>query len=565
MVDLKGRPFYLDEEAEGWVRDTLAGMTTEEKVGQLFCLVLRSDTKEELDSNFRKIQPGGFMYRVQPVETLVKLTEELAKRSKYPLLIAANLEKGGSGIAEEGTFFASPLEVAATDDVVMANHLAEICATEGRACGANWAFAPIVDIDGNFRNPITNTRTFGSDAGRVAAMGKEYVTVVQRHGMAASIKHFPGDGQDERDQHLVTSVNPMSCEEWDASYGMIYRECIEAGALSCMVGHIMLPSYAKRINPALKDEEILPGSLSQELMQGLLRERLGFNGLIVTDATTMAGYTLAMSRKDAVPHSIAAGADMFLFTRNVDEDIEFMFEGVKNGVITAERLDEAVTRILALKAALGLHRRELPDLAESKRTVIQNPVHTGWARECADRAITLVKEQKGVLPLTADRYRRILLYKIEKEGGFGQYKVKQGACEEIRSRLEQEGFVVDLFCPEQGNEGETAKYMDIVRTYDLIVYVANLATFSNQTCVRIEWAKPMGADCAHYLNDVPTIFISLENPYHLLDIPRVKTFINTYSSNDYIIDALIEKLTGRSEFTGISPVDAFCGKWDTHL
>ena len=101
MVDLKGRPFYLDEEAEGWVRDTLAGMTTEEKVGQLFCLVLRSDTKEELDSNFRKIQPGGFMYRVQPVETLVKLTEELAKRSKYPLLIAANLEKGGSGIAEE--------------------------------------------------------------------------------------------------------------------------------------------------------------------------------------------------------------------------------------------------------------------------------------------------------------------------------------------------------------------------------------------------------------------------------------------------------------------------------
>ena len=136
----------------------------------------------------------------------------------------------------------------------MANHLAEICATEGRACGANWAFAPIVDIEGNFRNPITNTRTFGSDAGRVAAMGKEYVTVVQRHGMAASIKHFPGDGQDERDQHLVTSVNPMSCEEWDASYGMIYRECIEAGALSCMVGHIMLPSYAKRINPAIKYE-----------------------------------------------------------------------------------------------------------------------------------------------------------------------------------------------------------------------------------------------------------------------------------------------------------------------
>ncbi len=101
--------------------------------------------------------------------------------------------------------------------------------------------------------------------------------------------------------------------------------------------------------------------------------------------------------------------------------------------------------------------------------------------------------------------------------------------------------------------------------YDLIVYVANLATKSNQTSVRIEWAQPMGANCPHYLHEVPTIFISVENPYHLLDIPRVKTFINTYSSNDYALEHLIEKLMGRSSFKGKSPVDAFCGKWDAQI
>ena len=107
--------------------------------------------------------------------------------------------------------------------------------------------------------------------------------------------------------------------------------------------------------------------------------------------------------------------------------------------------------------------------------------------------------------------------------------------------------------------------MDFVNRYDLIIYVANLTTKSNQTVVRIEWKQPMGADCGHYINDIPTIFISLENPYHLLDFPRVKTYINCYSNNDSCIRALVEKLCGRSPFRGKSPVDPFCGKWDARL
>ncbi|MCI6433916.1 MAG: hypothetical protein MR828_03985 [Clostridiales bacterium] len=139
--------------------------------------------------------------------------------------------------------------------------MAEVCAKEAGAVGANWAFAPIIDIDSNFRNPITNTRTFGSDPKRVRDMGEAYVKRVQELGFAASIKHFPGDGQDERDQHLVTSINDMDCDTWMATYGEAYKAGIEAGALTAMIGHIMQPAWTKKLNPGIRDEDIMPGTL----------------------------------------------------------------------------------------------------------------------------------------------------------------------------------------------------------------------------------------------------------------------------------------------------------------
>lgn len=214
MIDLKGNPFYLDEEGIAWVKDTLSGMTTEEKAGQLFCVLFKEAKKEEFDYVYDILSPGACMYRVVPAQSAVEATNTLQERSRIPLLIAANLEKGGNGIVTEGTLVGSPMEIAASGDAEMAAKMAEVCAREAKAVGANWAFAPIIDIDSNFRNPITNTRTFGSDPERVKQMGEAYVRQVQKMGMAAAIKHFPGDGQDERDQHLVTSINP-----WTAVHG----------------------------------------------------------------------------------------------------------------------------------------------------------------------------------------------------------------------------------------------------------------------------------------------------------------------------------------------------------
>lgn len=568
MTNLREKPFYLSDEDINWVNNNLVSMTEEEKIGQLFCLIAYADDEEYLSNLLKTIKPGGLMCRPMPMEQVVGTNKFLQKNSKIPMLIAANLEKGGNGAIQEGTSFGAPMEIGATCDYEMGYKLGEVCGREGNAVGVNWAFAPIIDLDYNFRNPITNTRTFGSNPEIVKNMGVQYVRAVQKNGVAASIKHFPGDGMDERDQHLVTSINSMTCEEWDATYGEVYKACIEEGAKTVMIGHIMQPEYSKKLNPGIKDEDILPATLSYELITKLLKEQLNFNGLVITDASTMAGMVIPMPRSEAVPKCIAAGCDMFLFTKSLSEDYGFMKKGVADGIITVERLDDAVTKILALKASLKLHIKKesgelIPSLENAKK-VVGTEEHLAWAKECADKSVTLVKEEKGILPLTTAKYKRILFNYIGSGVGVA-YGSRQGLDAIVKSKLEKEGFEVELFVPNPGFEGMATPVSATLDNYDLIIYIANLATKSNQTSVRIEWAQPMGANVPVFMTAIPTVFISVENPYHLLDAPRVKTFINAYHSSDVVIDAVVDKLMGRSEFKGKNPVDPFCGKWDTRL
>ena len=566
MIDLKGNPFYLKDDDIEWVNRTLAGLTREEKVGQLFCLIHRNEEEWREEADFvLKFQPGGTGYRPMKGESCWTVSNYYQGKSKVPMLISGNLEKGGSGIITEGTNIGSNMQIAATDDVENARRLGLVCAKEAKAVGANWGFSPCIDIDYNFRSPITNTRTFGSDPDRVAAMGKAYVEAMQSEGVLTSIKHFPGDGTDERDQHVVTTYNSMSCEEWDETYGKVYKTCIDAGALSVMPGHIMHPAFSRQFRPGIKDSEIMPATLSSELLNDLLRGKLGFNGMIVSDATTMVGMMTKLPRAEAVPRIIAAGCDIFLYSRNLEEDFQLMMDGVNDGRITGERLDEAVTRILATKAALGLHEKQKNNtlLTESREMeIINNEEYRQWAREVADQSITLVKSD-GTLPLKPGKGKKILLHKIGDNAG--AHSVSGGNFGYFREKLEKEGYEVEVFEPSMVFEMRVRKYQDVMDDYDYIIYFCALATKSNQTTVRIEWLEPIGANAPAYVAGVPTVFISMENPYHLLDVPMVKTYINTYSNTRDNVDALVEKLMGRSEFKGKSPVDPFCNRWDTRL
>lgn len=562
MKKLRNKPFYLKETEIDFVANKLNEMTLDEKISQLFCLILYSDEQKVIDE-LAAFKPGGFMLRPMPVKQAIHTVKSLQHQSKIPLLLAANLEKGGSGALLEGTTFSAPMGIGATQNVDNARKLGETCAKEGSAVGLNYAFAPVIDINMNFRNPITNTRTFGSDATLVKEMGCEYVKTVQALGLATSIKHFPGDGVDERDQHLTTASNDLPIEEWYNTFGEAYKASINAGAYTVMVGHIMLPSFERKCNPNICDNEILPATLSLNIVTKLLREELEFNGVVITDSTTMIGLSSALPRDKAVPLTIAAGCDMFLFTRNLEEDFRFMKNGVLDGTITSERLNDAVSRILALKCKLGLFEKDYEAITyENAMAIVGCEEHKTWAAQCADKAITLVKSEKNVLPIDKNKVRKILFYGIEPNDG-GVYGARTDASVSFVRMLREEGFEVEVFTPNMGLEGQMTGFFEVTQKYDMIIYLATLATKSNQTVVRIEWGQPMGANAPIYTHSIPTVFISAENPYHLLDVPMARTYINAYTSSDIFLKEIINKLMGRSKFKGVSPVDPFCNRWDS--
>lgn len=560
MIDLKGNPFYLSEKQIQWVEQTLHEMSVDEKIGQLFCPIGLTEDREKLKKEYLEKHVGGMMYRAVPKgKEMAETHRYLQKESKIPLLLAANLESGGTGIAGDGTDYGCQMLVAATDQPEQAHNLGKVCAREGNACGCNWAFAPVADIDRNFRNPITNVRTYGSDVERVRKMTTEYMCAIQENGMAAAVKHFPGDGVDERDQHIVTSVNNLSCESWDASYGKVYSSLIEAGVLSIMVGHIAQPAYEEKFGSDennLNPGEVRPATLSRAILQGLLRGKLGFNGLISTDATQMIGFCSAMPREEAVPTAIESGCDIFLFNRSLEEDYDFMKKGYENGILSEERLNEAVTRILGLKAALQLPEKQkenrlVPSCAEE---VMGCKLHREMAQKCAEDGITLVKKEESILPLTTEKYKKIFLQVITNEN-------RKNLEQQYQTLFEKEGFQVDFYKEDPADGFCAEKISRFKAKYDLVVYVIDMENKSNYVTNRLAWNTMHGSNSQPwFVKEVPTIMISTANPYHLFDAPMMPVYINTYCNTEFTRKSLMDKLCGRSEFKGKSPVDAFCGQ-----
>ncbi|MCD8014734.1 MAG: glycosyl hydrolase family 3 [Lachnospiraceae bacterium] len=559
-MNLQEKPFYLTDEQVQWVEDTLAALTPEQKVGQLFCVMGQDFGSEELKTLVKDYNVGGILYRPAPAKDIRAWFEPLDEAAKIPLLKAANLEEGGTGGLSDGTYFGWPLTVAATDDIGMMEKFAKVCAVEGESVGINWTFSPVCDLDLNYRNPITNVRTCGSDFERVKSFCSQYVRTLQENGMAACAKHYPGDGVDFRDQHLHPTYNSLSAQEWYDSYGAIYQQLIADGLMSVMVGHIVQPNVAMDINPDLRFEDCLPGSLSKELLTGVLREKFGFNGVITTDATIMSGFTQAMPRKEAIPTAIMAGCDMVVFTTGFYEDYQYMLDALSSGFLTEERLDEALMRILALKAKVAGKAPTSSMLPEAKQ----------WQAECADKCVTLVKNNQDVLPLTPEKYPLIRLVTLGKdeitEGclaapGDPDYPIESSMTAIAEELLQAAGFETERFDIEKEELHGTK---DLPKNR-LTLYLANCEHASNQTAVRLFWAKKHALDVPRHGEEEPYIFVSFSNPYHLQDVPRVKTYINAYSCHRPMIEAVIAKLLGKSEFRGVSPVDAFCGLPDARL
>ena len=496
-IDLKAKPFCLDEAQIRWVEETLSSMTEDEKIGQLFLPIAYSSDENYLRYEMLRFHVGGLLFKTSPSGEVRSALRFMQDNSRIPLLCAANLEFGSTGFLEDGTMFGQQMAVGAAGKTEHAYRLGYVSCREAAAAGCNFAFAPVSDLDLNWRNPIINVRSYGRDPERVLEMCRAYKRGADENHVAVSVKHFPGDGVDEVDQHLLVSVNTMPIPEWEETYGKVYRGMIEDGAMSFMIGHIDHPEWRHRLNPSLP-EGTVPATLSRELMTGLLREHLGFNGLIITDATPMVGYNCSMRHADAVPTTIAAGADMFLFNKSLPEDFEYMKDGIRRGLLTWERVDEAVTRILAMKAALGLNGN--PMLPEEAMACIGCGQHHAWARELADDAVTLVKDTEGNLPLDPKKTSRLLLEVLggsPSDGHIAAY---------MREKLEAEGFEVTLYQPE-----DFATYQFGVRPftdrYDAVLYLGNVENASNKTTNRINWFTfwGHGNNVPWFVHEVPTV------------------------------------------------------------
>ena len=588
MVDLRAKPYYLSDEDIAWVESTIAGMTAEEKVGQLFWQLAASQDESYLQELMEKYHVGGCRYNGMMGQKVLDQNRRLQKYAKIPVFIACNPEQGGSGVCNDGTFVAGQAKIGATGKPEYAKAMGHISGAQIKATGCNMAFAPVVDITYNWECEETLQRSYGNDHERVATMGKAFMDGLhETEGVYCCAKHFPGNGQDYRDAHIANNVNHFTHDKWMATYGHVYKTLIDGGLDAIMGGHILMPEYMAEIDPDITADTIMPGTLCKEIMTDLLRGELGFNGMVVTDASHMVGMTNRMKRADMLPAAINAGCDMFLFFNDPAEDFATMLNAYLSGIISEERIVEALTRILGLKAAKGMHKADwaITVSDEECAAAMQNPEFKAVAPAISKDCLTLVKyKDEGVLPISPEKYKRIMIVNIKGAdtamgklvalmGGPNRKSPAQRFCEKLQAK----GF--DAFLYESPLD-KMLKEVEEGKPFNMNLYFAGKNAISEFTAQQdmvisffdVAGGHPVfgmskgGGEIPWYVHELPVVGISVNKPTMLADAPMLRTYINTYDSNEDTLDALVDALlTGPEAFKGQDPIDSYCGMFDTHM
>ena len=541
---LRKAPFCLTQAAIDWVAAAKAQMTPAEKIGQLFVFHSMGQDPQEL-TRLAHLKPAGITRNFSSdLEYEAQFIDTLQGTAKVPLFISADLEGSRMSLAL-GTEVPNPLALAAVNDLQASRTISRIMAQEARAIGINWSFTPVIDINHAFRSAIVATRGFGASVDTIEAQALAQIDEFQSEGVAATVKHWPGEGYDDRDQHLVTTINPLSMAQWEATFGRLYRAAIAQGVMSVMSAHIALPSYILAQNSDAGIEAYRPAAVSKALNLDLLRGQLGFNGLIVSDATPMAGFGSWASREEMLPEVIENGCDIILFSPDATADVALITAAVADGRISAARLDQALTRILGLKAWAGLHR----GVDKVNRAALALPEDKAAAQDITQRAPTLVKDVHGLLPLSLAKHKRVLVV----TSGIVVPFFAQPIPFDLPDMLKAEGFEVTLHT--QGMQPKAADY-------DLMIYLFGDETLLTRGRIFLDWLKitgNFGAAMARHWHEIPTVMISFGYPYYLYDAPRAPAYVNAYATMPSMQRAVVECLLGRAPWNPHSPVDAFCG------
>jgi beta-N-acetylhexosaminidase len=563
-------PVHLDRKGERWAAATLRRMSLEEKIGQMIMpwahiefMNANSPDYSLLRDEMRKYHVGGFgvtvftdgasLLKSEPLEASA-LTNALQKDSRYPLLFAADFERGLSMRLNGATSFPAAMAFGAAGDKELARQFGSITAQEARAIGVQWNWFPVADVNSNPANPIINTRSFGEDPVQVGDMVAAYIEGARSAGMLTTVKHFPGHGDTDTDSHLTLARSNASMDRLNQVELVPFRAAIAAGVDSVMTAHITVPS--------VEPDPDRPASISQKVVTGLLKETLGFRGLVVTDALDMGALTRVftgtaaqVSASEAV-EAIQAGNDMVIIPADLEGAYNGLLEAVKQGQLTQKRIDESVLKILRMKASIGLDRNRYVDLSNVTREVAK-PENLVIAQKVADRAITLVSDVNHLVPLPANQPAAGIVAVIFTDNA----QLSEGG-RTFAHQLRQYAPAASVIYVDQANSAYIApEVLSAVAGAKTVIALAEAVPGARRvTKSQASGSAELDQNAAQMLTDIlktapaKTIFVAFGNPYLGAQLPPLDTYLCTFSNASVSASSLVHALFGELPIHGRLPV-----------
>ena len=537
----------LDEEAQGWVESTLAGMSLDEKIGQVIMgsadsdfTNVRSDKFQEIRDNITRYHVGGYLAFGGELLSAAFLIRRMQELASVPLLISADLEGGTGLIFRGGTRFPKAMALGATFDPETARRVGRMTALEAKSIGVHVNFYPVVDVNNNPLNPIINTRSFGEDPKRVSEMAAAYIEGFQENGLIATAKHFPGHGDTSSDSHLQLPVIAASRERLEQVELVPFEGAIQAGVRAVMTGHLVVP--------ALEPRQGVPATLSKRISTDLLKEELGFRGLVFTDALNMGGLRHHYSDAEAAVQAFAAGADLILLPPSVEKAFQGLRDALGQGRISPARLDESVRRILEVKARLGLHTGPRSYLSAIDQQV-GAPEQLESSQRIMDRAITLVRDENDVLPFSPGPNAEVLLLTVLDERRPRESRGAAFVAEFLRRHRRTQHLEV---LPDVSSE-KLDSIRQLAEEVDYLVVGSYIRTADNKGDFGL---SPGEMELLETLSEgqSPAAFVLFGSPYLLPLVSRLPTYIAAYDDYPGAELAAVKAILGEIPFRGQLPV-----------
>ena len=565
-------PPDLDAEAQLWVDETLEGMALDEKIGQLiipsfFSAYTSSDSEpyERLVELVHEYHVGGMLVfgtreprpdlllnraysrnaRGQPLNA-ASLINRLQAISVVPLLVTADFETGIGFRLKGGTTFPMAMAFGATHDPQLAYEAGRITAIEARAIGVHVNLAPVVDVNNNPMNPVINTRSFGEDPAQVSAIANAYVSGLRDGGMLATLKHFPGHGDTDVDSHLGLPLITHPRERLDRIELRPFRDGIASGVDAVMTAHIELPS--------LEPAEATPVTFSARVVRQVLREELGFDGLVFTDSLRMRAVTELVSPGEAAARAVQAGHDVVLHSLDDAAAFAGIKDAVSTGAIAEADIDESVERLLTAKARLGLHRSRAVSL-DTLPVVVGTRVSLAVAEEISQRSLTLLKDDARDVPLRVPPSAELLyLSVVGRLSGWGVTAPSATFIPELERRWPNV-TAVELSDRTPVSEielvRETASRFDAV-IVGVFVRAASLNGRMDLSGELVAMLRRVAQRARQ--SGQPFVTVVFGNPYVATFIDDLPSMLLTYDVADLAQASAVRALSGERPITGRLPI-----------